>query len=149
MGAQENTDEKGPGVVGFSRALAGRSFFNVNHDFEEIPIYFSAEIGGDRRFNQFAKTHAVFNLGIIAGANEVLWKAYHFGPAHDILDKPENVAQYTTLLLRLKALYEKYKSEKRINVGDILEDLDNIVIELIDFSREIMKQSNCKRLQDH
>jgi len=48
-------------------------------------------------------------------------------------------------LLRLKALYEKYESEKRINVGDILEDLDNIVTELIDFSREIMKQSKCKQ----
>ena len=145
MSGQENDEKRGPGVVGFSRALAGRSFFSVNHDFEEIPIYFSAGIGQDRRFNSFAKTHAVFNLGIIAGVNETLWKAYRFGPAHDILDKPENLAQYTTLLLRLKALYEKYKSEKRINVGDILEDLDNIVIELIDFSREIMKQSNCKQ----
>ena len=78
MSGQENVGEKGSKVVGFSRALAGRSFFNVNHDFEEIPIYFSAGIGGDRRFNLFAKTHAVFNLGIIAGVNEILWKAYHF-----------------------------------------------------------------------
>ena len=145
MSEQENDEKKGPGVVGFSRALAGRSFFNVNHDFEEIPIYFSAGIGGDRRFNPFAKTHAVFNLGIIAGVNETLWKAYNFGPAHDILEEPKNLAQYITLLLRLKALYEKYKSEKRINIGDILEDLDNIVIELIDFSREIMEQSKCKQ----
>jgi len=145
MSGQENGEKRGPGVVGFSRALTGRSFFSVNHDFEEIPIYFSAGISEDRRFNSFAKEHAVFILGVIAGVNETLWKAYHFGPAHDILDKPENLAQYTTLLLRLKALYEKYKSEKRINVGDILEDLDNIVTELIDFSREIMKQSKCKQ----
>jgi len=145
MSGQENSEKTGPGVVGFSRALAGRSFVSLNHDFEEIPIYFSAEISSDRRFNSFAKEHAAFILGVIAGVNETLWKAYHFGPAHDILDKPENLTQYTALLLRLKALYEKYKSEKRINVGDILEDLDNIVIELIDFSREIMKQSNCKQ----
>jgi len=145
MSEQENDVKRGPGVVGFSRALTGRSFFNVNHDFEEIPIYFSAGISEDRRFNSFAKEHATFILGVIAGVNETLWKAYHFGPAHDILDRPENLAQYTTLLLRLKALYEKYKSEKRINVGDILEDLDNIVIELIDFSREIMEQSKCKQ----
>jgi len=145
MSGQENGKEKGPGVVGFSRALTGRSFFNVNHDFEEIPVYFSAGISEDRRFNSFAKEHAVFILGAIVGVNETLWKAYYFGPAHDTLDRPENLTQYTTLLLRLKALYEKYRSEKRINVGDILEDLDNIVTELIDFSREIMKQSKCKQ----
>jgi len=145
MSGQENVEEKGPGVVGFSRALTGRSFVSVNYDFEEISIYLSAEIGSDRRFNSFAKTHAVFNLGKIFGISETLWKAYHFGPAHDILDRPENLTQYTTLLLRLKALYEKYRGEKRINVGDILEDLDNIVTELIDFSREIMKQSKCKQ----
>ena len=145
MSGQENGKEKGPGVVGFSRALTGRSFFNVNHDFEEIPVYFSAGISEDRRFNSFAKEHAVFILGAIVGVNETLWKAYYFGPAHDALDRPENLTQYTTLLLRLKALYEKYRSEKRINVGDILEDLDNIVTELIDFSREIMKQSKCKQ----
>jgi hypothetical protein len=145
MSGQENAEEKGPGVVGFSRALAGRSFVSLNHDFEEIPTYLSAEISGDKRFNSFAKEHTAFILGVIVGVNETLWKAYYFGPAHDILDKPENLAQYTTLLLRLKALYEKYRSEKRINVGDILEDLDNIVTELIDFSREIMKQSKCKQ----
>jgi len=143
MSAQENAEERAPDNLMSSGAPKGRSFFSVNHDFEDISIYFSAEVGNDRRFNLFAKTHAVFNLGIIAGVSEILWKAYHFGPAQDILDRPENVTQYTTLLLRLKALYEKYKTEKRINVEDILEDLDNIVIELIDFSREVMKQSRC------
>jgi hypothetical protein len=143
MSEQENEQEKASGVVGFSKALSGRSFFSVNNEFEDIPINFSAEIGWDKRFNRFARNHAIYVLGMIAAVNEVLWKAYHFGPAHDVLDRPENVAQYTTLLLRLKALYEKYKTEKRIDVGDLLGDLDDIVLALFDFSREIMKQSRC------
>ena len=145
MGAQESGQEKGPKVIGFSKAFSDRSFTTLNHELEDLTIYFSAHVGNDRRFSAFAKTHTVFNLGIIAGVNEALWKAYLFGPAENVIDKPENKTQYITLLLRLKALYEKYKTEKRINVGDILADLDDIVIELIDFSREVMKQSNCKQ----
>ena len=143
MSEQENGQEKGPTVVGFSEAFSDRSFTVLNHELEDITINFSAHIGNDRRFNLFARTHAVFSLGIIAGANEALWKAYLFGPSENIIDRPENKTQYITLLLRLKALYEKYKTEKRIDVGDVLEDLDNIVIDFIDFSREIMEQSKC------
>ena len=147
MSEPESMEEKAPDNLVSSGAPRERAFFNVNHYIENLVINFAAHVGNDKRFNLFARTHAVFNIGIIAGVNETLWKAYHFGPAHDILDKPENVAQYTTLWLRLKALYEKYRSEKKVSVGDILEELDNIVTELIDFSREIMKQSKCEQPQ--
>jgi len=140
---QENTDEKGPGVVGFSRAFVGRSFSDVHGEFWQLPIIFSSEIGFDRRFNLFARKHAVYDIGMIAGVNEMLLKAYFFGPAHDILNRPENIVQYTTLMLKLKALYEKYRTEKKINVRDFIADLDNIVIEFFDFSREVMEQSRC------
>jgi len=143
MSGQENVKEKAPGAVGFSKAFTGRSFSDLFQDLEYTAMYFSADVGHDRRFSVVAKNHIIFNLGIAAGASEVLWKAYIFGPAHDALDMPENITQYTTLLLRLKALYEKYKTEKRINVADIVENVDNIMLELIDFSREVMKQSRC------
>jgi len=132
-----------------SEVPKGRTFSDIHREFENVVTYFSAGAGSDRRFNLFARTQAVFDLGIIAGVNETLWKAYIFGPAHDVLNRPENVVQYTTLLLRLKALYEKYRSGKRINVGNIIGNLDDIVIDLIDFSREIMKQSRCEQPQNH
>ena len=149
MSGQESAEVKAPKVVGFSKAFVGRTFLSVNHDFENISSNFAVHIGEDKRFKLITRNHAVFILGIIAGVNETLWKAYGYGPAKNVLERPENFTKYTTLMLRLKALYEKYLTEKRIKAEDIVEDLEYIAIELMDFSREIMEQSRCGQPQNH
>jgi len=148
MSEVKSEEKKAPEVVGFSEAFAGRTFLSVNHDIEVISSNFANHIGEDKRFRLTTRKHAVFILGIIAGVNETLWKAYGFGPAENVLERPDNFTKYTALMLRLKALYEKYLTEKRIKAWNIVEDLEYIVIELIDFSREIMEQSKCEQLQN-
>ena len=148
MSEVKSIEEKAPGATGFSEDFTGRTFVSVNHDFEVISSGFAIRIGEDKRLKLITRNHAVFILGIIAGVNEALWKAYGFGPAYNVLERPENFTKYTALMLRLKALYEKYLTEKRIKTWNIVEDLEYIALELIDFSREIMEQSKCEQPQN-
>jgi len=149
MSGQKSVEVEAPGAADFSKAFEGRTFLSVNHNIENITSSFAAHIGEDKRFKLITRNHAVFILGIIAGVNETLWKAYGYGPAKNVLERPDNFTRYTTLMLRLKALYEKYLTEKRIKAENIIEDLEYIMLELFDFSREIMKQSRCEQPQNH
>ena len=133
MSGQENVGDKEP--------HGGRSFPDIHGDFWETPTYFSAAATHDRRLDSTLRGVIVYNLGIISGINEMLLKTYFFGPGRDALDKPENKVEYSALMLRLSALYENYRSTKKLNAVNIIENIEQIVSDLLDFSRKIMKES--------
>jgi hypothetical protein len=141
VSGQENVEEKALEASGSSEAHGGKSFSDVHGDFWEVPIFFSSSAAHDRRLNPTFRGIVVYNLGIISGINEMLLKIYFFGPGSDVLDKPENKVEYTALMLRLKALYEDYRAAKKLNAADLIENIEQIVTDLLDFSREIMEES--------
>jgi len=142
---RENVEDKALEASGSPEAHGGRSFSDIHGDFWEVPIYFSAAAAHDKRLNPTIRGVIVYNLGIISGINEMLLKMYFFGPGSEVLDKPENKVEYSALMLRLKALYENYRSAKRLNAANINENLEQIILDLLDFSRGIMKESKAGR----
>jgi hypothetical protein len=139
--AQENVEDKALETSGSSEAHGGRSFSDIHGDFWEVPIFFSSAAAHDKRLNPTFRGIAVYNLGIISGINEMLLKMYFFGPGSNYMDKPENKVEYHAIMLRLNMLYESYRTAKKLNVADLIENLEQIVTDLLDFSRKIMEES--------
>jgi len=47
-------------------------------------------------------------------------------------------------MLRLSALYENYRSTKKLNAVNIIENIEQIVSDLLDFSRKIKSNKKGK-----
>jgi len=137
----ENAEGKAPEAHEAPEALGGRSFPDVHGDFWEAPVFFMAAVGHDKTLSLSARANVIYSLGVIAGVNEMLLKAYFFGSAEGALDKPENIKGYTGIMSKLVALYKAYKDGGRISAADLVEAVEDIELEFFDFAREIMIQA--------
>jgi hypothetical protein len=138
--AQEQEVKEAPKGTSGGLEAHGQTFHEAYGHFWQVPIFFMASAGHDKKLNPSFRAGVVYNLGAIAGINEMLIKAYIFGLADGVLDKPENIKEYTDIMLRLKALYEDYKSREKVKAVDLLRAVEDIVGELFAFVREIMSQ---------
>jgi len=126
-------------------AFEHMSFHEAYGKFWQVPIFFSSAVGHDRRLNSFVKSGVVYHLGAIAGINEMLLEDYFHGLADKVLDRPENVKEYAKIMLRLKALYEDYRSREKVRGADLRMAVEDILSELYAFAQEILNQLRAQR----
>ena len=124
---------------------SSEAFSEAYGRFWEVPIFFSSAVGHDLRINPTFRAIIVYRLGAIEGINEMLLDSDIFSPAESVINKPENVEQYVKIMSKLEALYESYRASKRLNAVNLVENIEQIVIDLLDFAKEIMEESKAGR----
>jgi len=139
---QENVEKKASGAVIFSieasKAYSDKVFSEAVSDFWTIPYEFTELVSNDNRIDWAFKVPLIMNLGYIDGIIESLLKVRFFAIHGEKLNKPENVIEFAAIMLRLKALFEDYKSGKKMEpnamvdiVLDVESDLDQFVSSVI------------------
>jgi hypothetical protein len=104
-----------------------------------------SKVWHDKRISLPIRAGIIYHLGAIAGINEMLLDASSFSQAEDFLNKPENVKRYTEVMSKLKALYEDYINREKVYAVDLAEDIEGILVDLLEFSRGIMRESKAGR----
>jgi len=126
-------------------AFEHMSFDEAYGKFWQVPVVFTASVGHDKRLSPSIRTGVIYNLAVITGATEVLLRVYQDGLADGIFDRPENVKEYAKIMLRLKAIYEDYKSREKVKGVDLVRAVRDIVEELFAFVWEVMSQTKVQR----
>jgi molybdopterin converting factor small subunit len=135
---QENVEEKASGAVVFmveaSKAYSDKAFIEAAMDFWTIPYEFSELLSIDNRIGWAFKAPLIRHLGYIEGITEALIKVRFFAIHGEKLNKPENVVEFATIMLRLKALYEDYKNGGKIEPAAMVETVLDIESDLDRFA---------------
>jgi len=142
VSGQENVEDKAAGAVVFSieasKAYSDKVFSEAVMDFWTIPYEFTELINNDNRIDWTFKAPLIMNLGYIDGIIESLIKVRFFAIHGEKLNKSENVVEFAAIMLRLKALFEDYKSGKKIESAAMVDIVLDVESDLDKFMSSVM-----------